>query len=156
VLVTGKGPLEAVYREKFAAGSRRRIRLATGWVERPDYAALVQCADLGLCLHRSASGLDLPIKLADMRGAKLPCCAFDYGPCLREVMTGDGHTHWYFNDADALARLLDGVLAGSPGTTPLDRARRGLAARQDEPDWETEWARVAAPLLLDPMKARTS
>ena len=43
-------------------------------------------AELGLCLHRSASGVDLPIKLAEMRGCAVPAVVLDYGDVLREVV----------------------------------------------------------------------
>ena len=74
-------------------------------MEPDEYPAMVAAADVGLCLHRSASGMDLPMKVMDFFGAGVPVCALDYGPCLAEAVR-DGDNGLTFTDAAQLARLL--------------------------------------------------
>jgi beta-1,4-mannosyltransferase len=67
VVVTGKGPLKAAFeasvRDLTARGLLLRVAVKTAWLSSEDYSFLLRCADLGICLHTSSSGLDLPMKV---------------------------------------------------------------------------------------------
>ena len=74
------------FEQRAARRHFKRIIVKTLWLEPADYPTLVGMADLGLCLHQSASGFDLPMKLSDLRGAGVPAATYDYSPVLGEVM----------------------------------------------------------------------
>jgi beta-1,4-mannosyltransferase len=147
VLLTGRGARRARF-ETLAAGlPGRRLHVRTLWLEPDDYPRTLAAADLGLCLHRSASGLDLPMKIADLHGAGLPVCALDYGPCLDEMLR-DGETGLRFADAEALARQWVDLLAGFPGDTArLDRLRAGVEKARGA-TWQAGWEAEAREVLL--------
>ena len=79
ILVTGDGARRAEFERRFAGLAARRVQLRARWLEPEDYPRVVGSADVGLCLHRSSSGLDIPMKVADLFGAGVPVCALDYG-----------------------------------------------------------------------------
>ena len=88
VVVTGKGPLKNHYLEIFEERNKNwegYIDIKTVWLEVDDYPKVVASADLGVCLHFSSSGYDLPMKVVDMFSAQLPCLAFNY-LCIDELV----------------------------------------------------------------------
>jgi beta-1,4-mannosyltransferase len=146
LFLTGRGPLHEMYRQRAAALPKGRIRVEFAWLSQERYGALLGAADLGVCVHRSSSGVDLPMKIADMHGAGLPVCAYDYGPCLAE-MIAPGETGLLFKDARQLATQLCDLLHGfDRPDSPLARMRSAVAARRGK-SWAEGWEGAAAPLL---------
>jgi beta-1,4-mannosyltransferase len=146
ILITGKGPLRGHYEARIARLSLRKIHLRTLWLAAEDYALLLGAADVGLCLHRSSSGLDLPMKLADMFGSGLPVCALDYGPCLAEQVQ-HGRNGLLFSTSEQLAEQLYTLFQGFPDDTPLlHQLRQNVNASQGQ-RWADAWREVAQPLF---------
>jgi beta-1,4-mannosyltransferase len=100
-----------------------------------------------LCLHRSSSGLDIPMKVADLFGAGVPVCALDYGACLAErVRHGDNGL--LFSTGVQLADVIFDLFETFPmDQSVLERLRTG-ARRSARPTWDEGWAREAKPVLL--------
>ena len=85
VMVTGKGPQKAMYEKRISEMNLQRCVVCTIWLEAVDYPRLIGSADLGVSLHSSTSGIDLPMKVLDMYGCHLPVCALDFS-CLSELV----------------------------------------------------------------------
>ena len=147
VLLTGRGPRRAHYEQALTDLPARRVHVRTAWLEPDDYPSALAAADLGLCLHRSASGLDLPMKIADLHGAGVPVCALDYGPCLDEMLRHE-ETGLQFGDAATLADQWLDLFGNFPHATPhLDRLRAGVEKARGA-TWQTGWDVEARPVLL--------
>ncbi|KAI3317076.1 glycosyltransferase family 33 protein [Xylariaceae sp. AK1471] len=142
-IITGKGPQKSYYQDQIQdlqkAGRLPNIRILTAWLSIEDYAKLLACADLGVCLHMSSSGVDLPMKVVDMFGSGLPVAAYSayssFGELVKEGVNGCG-----FETADELAAIL-ARLFSAKGEEELRVLRKG-ARKESELRWDEEWDRV--------------
>jgi beta-1,4-mannosyltransferase len=146
VLLTGRGDMRADFERRVARRDFKRLAVRTVWLEPADYPTLIGMADAGLCLHQSSSGLDLPMKLADFRGAEVPVCAFDYSPVLGEVLT-HGREGITFHEPGQLASVLLALATADLSTAPAFAAARTWLAGNPVERWEAEWSRVESAFV---------
>lgn len=147
VLLTGRGEMKPTFEQRVSRRGFKRVAVRTAWLEPSDYPTLVGMADAGLCLHQSSSGLDLPMKVADFRGAAVPVCAFDYGPVLSEVLT-PGHEGVTFHEPGQLSALLLALATADLSATPAFAASRAWLAANPADRWQAEWDRSAKSVLM--------
>ena len=152
-VITGKGPLKAHYEARMRELGLTRVAICTMWLEPADYPRLLGSADLGVCLHTSTSGLDLPMKVLDMYGCGLPVCAVHF-PCLHELVT-HGTNGLVFRTSDELAQQLHTLLAPTDtAATALAGLQAGVARTEaSRPRWAENWRDAARPLLLAPSES---
>jgi beta-1,4-mannosyltransferase len=141
LFATGYGPLRTRFEARARKIATSKLRIVTGWLPEPLYRDLLRAADLGISMHRSASGVDLPMKVVDMVEAGLPASVFDYGPCLAELVP-PVLKPFMFTDAKSLAARLGELFDG----TKLAELHAQMAG-ESGPLWADEWRRVALPLV---------
>ena len=118
-------------------------------MEYADYPVLLGSADLGVCLHTSSSGLDLPMKVVDMFGTALPVCAASFN-CLDELVR-HGENGNVFQDEHQLADQLWQLLNEFPQQqAELCKLRKG-AEKFQKLRWEDNWQMCAYPVICPKM-----
>jgi beta-1,4-mannosyltransferase len=146
VLVTGRGPLRQRGEARLSGAKWRRVDVRTAFLDAADYRELLGAALIGVCVHRSSSGVDLPMKLVDLLGAGTPVCVLDYGACLAELIQ-PGVNAVLFRTSQELAQRLDELLQGFPeDMEALQRLQHNIDLTYTE-TWQQVWRREAAPVL---------
>ncbi|KAL4527756.1 hypothetical protein Ndes2526B_g08371 [Nannochloris sp. 'desiccata'] len=112
IFVTGRGPQRTEFESRMRQLDLRYVAFRTAWLDPGDYPLLLGSADMGISLHSSSSGLDLPMKVVDMFGAGLPVCALSYN-CIHELVA-QGRNGLLFSSAEELAMALQEGLEGFP------------------------------------------
>ena len=117
----------------------RDINIKTLWLDVDDYPKIVASADIGVCLHYSSSGLDLPMKVVDMFAAGTPCLAINY-QCIDELIQ-DGQNGRIFSDENELSEQIFETFKGfngsdeEGGTATLKKYRAALKDFSKQ-DWD--------------------
>lgn len=147
VVITGKGPLKKHYVDRIDALKAKQelemVNIKTAWLSFEDYASLLAVADLGVSLHTSSSGVDLPMKVVDMFGAGLPVLGYSdfkaWPELVQEGVNGRGFTNAQ-QMADAMKSIFD------PASQELDVLKEG-AIHESKRRWGSEWLPVAGRLF---------
>ena len=139
-IITGKGPEKEMYLDRIntlvASAKLKNVTISTAWLAMEDYATLLACADLGVCLHMSSSGVDLPMKVVDMFGAGLPVVGYGNYASWSELVV-DGVNGRSFKSSQGLALALENLF-GEIGGIELAILRKG-AIKEGSRRWDDEW-----------------
>ncbi|KAL4982320.1 glycosyl transferases group 1-domain-containing protein [Aspergillus falconensis] len=145
-IITGKGPQRDMYVERISKlqkdGKLSKVTICTAWLSTGNYARLLASASLGVSLHTSSSGVDLPMKVVDMFGSGLPVVGWSKFEAWPELVT-EGFNGRGFGSSNELAEQLVDLL-GNPER--LEMLRAGARAASSF-RWDDEWAPVAGKLF---------
>ncbi|XP_062562556.1 chitobiosyldiphosphodolichol beta-mannosyltransferase [Armigeres subalbatus] len=147
-VITGKGPLKNHYQALIKERPWQKVSVITPWLENDDYPRLLAAGDLGVCLHYSSSGLDLPMKVVDMFGCGLPVCAMKF-KCIGELVL-HGQNGFVFGSADELTSQLCDWFQDFPMNVALTNQKERIQQKLKEFQqlrWTENWDLKVKPLL---------
>uniref|UniRef100_X1Z4C9 Chitobiosyldiphosphodolichol beta-mannosyltransferase n=1 Tax=Capitella teleta TaxID=283909 RepID=X1Z4C9_CAPTE len=144
-VITGRGPQKEYYKKIIDQKSFQHVSICTPWLTAEDYPKLLGSADLGVSLHMSSSGLDLPMKVVDMFGCCLPVCAVNF-QWLPELVKHE-ENGLIFKDEMELASQLQVCLKYYPNDCQkLTKFRQNLRGFR-EVGWDASWTMNVLPMF---------
>ena len=147
VIITGKGPQKEQYLQKIQQlddeGKLEMVTIKTAWLSLPQYATLLASADLGVSLHTSSSGVDLPMKVVDMFGAGLPVAGWSKYESWPELVT-EGKNGRGFGSVQELVGIFVDLFGDHP--EQLQHLKEG-AIEESLRTWDQEWNAVAGRIF---------
>lgn len=155
-VITGKGPLKDYYASKIKQMNMEHVEIILPWLTANDYPKMVGCADLGICLHSSSSGHDLPMKVVDMFGCGVPVLAYNYETISELVV--ENHYGLTFSTSNELFLKLVHVLQDFyeednrsrdhvAQCSSLGRYKKNIKRHFLLNSWETNWNKIARPVF---------
>lgn len=141
LIVTGKGPLKEQFLNRVTELKfLSRVLVRTAWLSAEDYPIILSLADLGVSLHMSLSGIDLPMKIVDFFGVGVPVVTLSF-PAIGELVK-DGVNGLItrrkddsITETDEMFRLLHDALCSE---SLLSTLKEG-ALKESKNRWEQNW-----------------
>jgi len=156
LFITGKGEMREEFENNFNLKKFTNITLVTAWLPASDYPLVLGLADVGVSVHTSTSGLDLPMKVVDMLGSEVAVVALNF-PALPELLGHKEEGGLVFSNAKELSEALVSLTCGENAREKREKlARFGSKFRQT--NWKAEWTLNAWPVFekLIPKRSRQS
>lgn len=147
-VLTGKGPGRAAFEERIDGLRLQWIAVAFTWLPVFDYPRVLARARVGVCLHTSSSGLDLPMKAVDLLASRTPVIALRYH-CIEEVIR-PGETGVLFDDDVQLCAIIRQTVFPESvwEREAMHKLERGVDKQFAKGfDWDTCWQRTALSTL---------
>ncbi|KAI5958661.1 ALG1 [Candida theae] len=145
LIVTGKGPLKDKFVQKvIELDYSPRIIVKTAWLASEDYPKILAQADLGVSLHTSSSGIDLPMKIVDFFGSGVPVVSLSFPAIDELVKDGDNGLIVKESTAENLVKLLNAVFTDEE---LLSKLKNG-ALKESESRWDENWNTVLRPKFV--------
>lgn len=148
-VVTGKGPLKEIYKGLISECCFKHIEMLLPWLSVKDYAKMVGSADIGISLHSSSSGVDLPMKVVDMFGCGVPVLAYRY-EAINELVKEDFYGLTFEGSSDLFVKLtllLEDFNSEDRMSPSLARYRKNISRHFLLSRWEDNWRREAKPIV---------
>ncbi|CAK9441281.1 uncharacterized protein LODBEIA_P51500 [Lodderomyces beijingensis] len=145
LIVTGKGPLknqflQAVEECKYSP----KVIVKTAWLSSEDYPRILASADLGVSLHTSSSGIDLPMKIVDFFGCGVPVVSLNF-PAINElVKEGKNGMIAQTSTSEEICKLITDILAND---ALLARLKEG-ALQESRSRWKENWIQTLQPKFV--------
>ncbi|QPG76455.1 hypothetical protein FOA43_003844 [Brettanomyces nanus] len=145
MIVTGKGPLKLDFLKEVKEFNWKRVRVTDVWLTDDEYPKILRIADLGISLHYSSSGLDLPMKIVDLFGSGVPVVSMGYH-VISELVT-EGKNGLLLKDNHSGQELADTIYHALYEDKHLLGTLRSGARKESERGWDDEWDEKLANLL---------
>ncbi|KAK9463371.1 uncharacterized protein V1516DRAFT_17142 [Lipomyces oligophaga] len=144
LVVTGTGPLKDQFLKDIQTRAYNKVTIRTVWLSPEEYPLVIGAADIGVSMHLSTSGWDLPMKVVDMFGCGVPVLARNF-PALSELVVNE-RNGFAFDTSEELAYLLTDVF-----TNPdiMLKIRKG-AQLESGNRWNETWRITAGPVFHIP------
>ncbi|OHS94600.1 glycosyl transferase [Tritrichomonas foetus] len=143
IIITGKGPDQRAFASEVKGRNFKNISFYFEFLKYEDYAKLLGACDIGVSLHISSSGVDLPMKGLDMIGAGLPLLSVDY-QCIQELVD-DQINGLLFNDGKELAELLKKMFITKD--ISIAKLKEG-SVQSSKKKWDDIWNECAKDVFL--------
>ncbi|KAF3941032.1 hypothetical protein ABW19_dt0202168 [Dactylella cylindrospora] len=157
-VITGKGPLLQHYTPLISKLNELSdyVTIRTAFLPAEEYPKLLACADLGVCLHTSSSGIDLPMKVVDMFGVGVPVAAVKFKAIGELVVDGKNGVVFEAKEGvngEGKGEELGEVLVRLFGDSDELEVLKEGAMREVRRRWEGEWDSVAKGVFEGKAKA---
>jgi beta-1,4-mannosyltransferase len=148
IIITGRGPMKDQFFEKVSKLKLKIFQFKSIWLDSDDYPKILSMSDLGICLHYSSSGYDLPMKVVDMFSSGLPVLAVEY-KTIHELVKNNINGFTFKNEED-LANLMVNVIQNYNNgvNDELNKFRENIENEFSKVNWITQWKNLLGCVLF--------